>query len=130
MGWNGWPFTRVVILFTSLAFFLVFIQVTLMHYRQNFRHWSQWVPVIELPLLGLNALILTFYNIDLVRWSLMILTIIGIIGGMIGFYMHFSGVGKRVDGYRLNNFLIGPPIILPLLITAMSALALLALYWS
>ena len=53
--WNGWPLNRVVILFTALGFGLIFIQVTLMHYRQNFHHWSQWLPVIALPVLALNA---------------------------------------------------------------------------
>lgn len=50
MAWDGWPFTRVVLLFCAAAALLVLIQVTMNHYRQNFRHWSQWVPIIELPL--------------------------------------------------------------------------------
>ena len=43
--------------------------------------------------------------------------------------MHIRGVGERVDGYKLRNFLIGPPLTLPALITAVSLLGLIALYW-
>lgn len=130
MAWDGWPFTRVVLLFCAAAALLVLIQVTMNHYRQNFRHWSQWVPIIELPLLALVAILVVISNGEGVRSFLMVLGYVGILGGLIGFYMHFRGVGQRVDGYRLHNFLVGPPIILPLLISAISGLALSALYWS
>src|SRR5690606_35417314 len=130
MAWDGWPFTRVVLLFCAAAALLVLIQVTMNHYRQNFRHWSQWVTIIELPLLALAAILVVISNGNGVRSFLMVLGYVGILRGLIGFYMHFTGVGQRVDGYRLHNFLVGPPIILPLLISAISGLALSALYWS
>lgn len=130
MGWDGWPFTRVVLVFSALAFVLIFIQVTLNHYRQNFRALSQWVPVIALPVLALNAFIVAAWNGQGARWMLAVLCCAGIFAGLMGFYKHFRGVGQRVDGYRFHNFLVGPPIILPLFISAVSALALLALYWS
>lgn len=130
MAWDGWPFTRVVLLFSALAFLLVFIQVTMNHYRQNFRHWSQWMPVIALPILSLVAFVVTASNGEGSRTLLMVLCYIGVVEGLFGFYKHLHGVGERVDGYRLHNFLVGPPIILPLLVTSLSGLALLALYWS
>ena len=129
MGWQGWPLARAVILFTSFGFLLIFVQVTLFHYRQNFRHWSQWVPVITLPILALNALMLSFWNLAWIRSFFIILCIADSLGGLSGFYYHLRGVGQRVDGYRLQNFLVGPPVILPLLITALSSLGLLAVYW-
>ncbi len=51
--WNGWPLSRVILLFTSLALLVIFVQVTLFHYRQNFRHWAMWGPVIGAPVIGL-----------------------------------------------------------------------------
>jgi hypothetical protein len=40
------------------------------------------------------------------------------------------GVGQRVGGFsQSQNFLVGPPIVLPLMMSAISALGLLALYW-
>lgn len=128
--WDGWPLDRAVILFTGFGFFLIFIQVALMHYRQNFRHWSQWLPVLALPILAVNAFLLTFVNHPTLRSLFTVLTTVGIIEGVYGFYKHFTGVGKRVDGYRFHNFLVGPPIILPLMISAICALGLLALCWS
>lgn len=130
MGWNGWPFERVAILLASLGFLLIFLQVTLFHYRQNFRHWTQWVPVIALPILALNGLLLTAFNADGVRRVFAILCFADVVGGLYGFYLHLRGVGQRVDGYRLQNFLVGPPVVLPLTISALSLLALLAVYWS
>lgn len=129
MGWQGWPLARMVILFSALGFLLVFVQVTLFHYRQNFRHWSQWVPVITLPILALSAFMLSLWNLPWTRTLFIILCTADALGGLSGFYYHLRGVGQRVDGYRLQNFLVGPPVILPLLITALSALGLLAVYW-
>ncbi|MFC5448611.1 hypothetical protein [Paenibacillus aestuarii] len=48
---------------------------------------------------------------------------------MIGFYFHFRGVGIRVGGWALRNFLIGPPVTLPLMFSALSVLGLIAIYW-
>jgi len=108
----------------------VFVQVTLNHYRQNFRAVSQWVPVVALPILAFAALLVTAGNGEGARWALGALCWFGMVAGLIGFYKHFRGVGQRVDGYRLHNFLVGPPVILPLFVSAFSALALLALHWS
>jgi hypothetical protein len=120
----------VVILFTLPVFLLIWVQVTLLHYRQNFRHWSQWVPVLALPTIALNALLFSLWNLSWLRTLFIILCLGDILGGLIGFYFHLQGVGKRVDGYRLQNFLVGPPVVLPLMITATSVLGLLATYWS
>lgn len=130
MGWDGWPFERVVILFSFFAFLLIFVQVTLFHYRQNFRHWSQWVPVLALPIIALNALLLTVWNGGWIRTLFIIFCVADFLGGFFGFYQHFRGVGQRVDGYKLQNYLVGPPVVLPLMISAISGLALLATYWS
>ncbi len=107
MGWDGWPFTRVTLVFGAAAFLLTFIQVTLNHYRQNFRDFSQWIPVIALPILALAALVVAVWNGEGARWVLIALAYFGIVAGLIGFYKHFRGVGPRVDGYRMHNFLVG-----------------------
>lgn len=128
--WQGWPLERVLLLFAGLAFALIFIQVTLFHSRQNFRHWSMWVPVIETPLFAVLAIVLAFYNPGWLRLTFGLLMWMGLGGGVYGAYLHTVGVGQRVGGYsQSQNFLVGPPIVLPLLISAISALGLLALYW-
>lgn len=129
MFWSGWPWDRVIILFTGLAFLMIGLQVTMFHYRQNFRVWSMWLPVAATPVLGVVAIVMAFYNLPLLRTVFVVLLGIGAVAGIGGFVLHFEGVGERVDGYRINNFLVGPPITLPLMVTAMSVLGIIALYW-
>jgi len=129
MGWTGWPLSRVLLLFTGIAFLMIFIQVTLFHYRQNFRHWAQWLPVLAVPVLGVTALAVGFFNVIWLRMVLMVLLFTGLAAGIFGFVLHVEGVGERVDGYRMQNFLVGPPITLPLMVAAISLLGLIALYW-
>ncbi|WP_047152347.1 hypothetical protein [Aneurinibacillus tyrosinisolvens] len=129
MYWNDWPFQRIVFLFTGIAFLMMFIQVTLFHYRQNFRHWSMWIPVLATPLFGLLLLFLTAYNAPWLRVTLAVLLGVGSAAGVYGSYQHMSGVGERVGGYELRNFLTGPPVMLPGIITALSLLGIAAIYW-
>ena len=129
MGWDGWTLNRVFILAIGLLFLVVFVQVTLFHYRQNFRHWSMWIPVIATPVFGLCMIIYSFFNAEWLLYVLTVLLSVGILAGAFGTYMHIRGVGERVGGYELRNFMTGPPLTLPALVTAESILGLIALYW-
>lgn len=129
MNWLGWHVERILILFTGIAFLMIFIQVTLFHYRQNFRHWSMWIPVLATPVFGLLSVLYGFYNVAWFGQLLAILFVIGFIAGGFGSFMHIRGVGQRVGGYELRNFLIGPPLTLPAMVSAISVLGLIALYW-
>jgi lysylphosphatidylglycerol synthetase-like protein (DUF2156 family) len=129
VNWTGWPIERILILFAGILFLVIFIQVTFFHYRQNFHHWAMWIPVIETPIFGLAALLFSFYNVTWIFWLLTILLAIGVISGLTGTFFHIRGVGERVGGYELRNFLIGPPLTLPAMISAISILGLIALYW-
>ena len=129
LGWDEWSLDRIVILAMGLLFLVIFVQVTLFHYRQNFRHWSMWIPVIATPIFGLGLILFVFYNAGWLLYLMTVLLSIGIIAGLFGTYMHIRGVGQRVGGYELRNFLIGPPLTLPALVSAVSILGLIALYW-
>lgn len=129
MYWSAWSIDRVLILFVSLAFLIMGIQVTMFHYRQNFRHPSMWGPVIAAPVFFVAGIVLTCYNVPGLHTLFLVLMWIGVIAGLIGFYFHFRGVGVRVGGWALRNFLIGPPITLPLMFSALSVLGLIAVYW-
>lgn len=129
MIWDGWPMERLLILLTGIGYLMIFVQVTLFHYRQNFRHWSMWIPVIELPLFGLLSIIFVFFGGNLLFTILAVSFVIGTLSGMTGSIYHFRGIGQRVGGYELRNFLIGPPLMLPGTITAFSLLGLIALFW-
>lgn len=129
LNWNGWPLDRVAILFIGLAFFLIFVQVTLFHYRQNFRHWSMWMPVIATPLFAICLVMLAFFNAGWLYTLLTILLVIGTLAGTYGSFAHIRGVGKRVGGYELRNFLTGPPLTLPAIMTALCIFGLIVLHW-
>ncbi|TDF99479.1 hypothetical protein [Paenibacillus piri] len=129
MNWSMWSIERVLILFVSLAFLMMSIQVTMFHYRQNFNHKAMWVPVISSPIFFITGIILTLYNAGWLHNLFLVLMWFGVVSGLIGFYFHFRGVGVRVGGWALRNFLIGPPITLPLMYSALSVLGLIAIYW-
>ncbi|WP_239625423.1 hypothetical protein [Paenibacillus sp. H1-7] len=96
MNWSMWSIERVLILFVSLAFLMMSIQVTMFHYRQNFHHKAMWVPVISSPIFFLTGVILTLYNVSWLHTLFMALMWLGVVSGCIGFYFHFRGGGVRV----------------------------------
>lgn len=126
--WVGWPVERILFLFLGVVFLAIFVQVTLMHGRQNFRRWAMWLPVLGTPTAGLLALSLVFFNGGALRVLLAAVCAVVGVAGLIGTYFHWDGVGHRVDGFTLSNFLIGPPVMLPVMVTAMSVLGLIILY--
>ncbi|MGC5325318.1 hypothetical protein [Brevibacillus sp. SYSU BS000544] len=128
--WTGWPLERMLLLVVGLAFLLLFIQVTLFHSRQNFRRWAMWLPVLATPVDGVISLFLVFYPVVWVRTLFSVLMWVSIAAGVYGAFLHGAGIRQRVGGFsESQNFLVGPPIILPLMISAMGAVGLLALYW-
>jgi hypothetical protein len=128
MVWNEWTLDRVVLLFVGFAYLFIGIQVTMSHYRQNFHNKAMFAPVILAPINFLAALGLTLLNTNGWYFFMQFLLYLDIVVGLIGFYFHFKGVGVRVGGYTLRNFLVGPPVILPLLFSAMGVLGLIAVY--
>ncbi|AQS59188.1 hypothetical protein [Desulforamulus ferrireducens] len=128
--WEGWPLSKVILLFTGIAMLLISLQVTLYHYRQNFRHWIMYSPVVGGPVIGFLTIALVFYPVPLLRSITIIMLLVGAALGVTGGYLHFNGIGERVGGYgEAQNYLVGPPLILPLMISAMCLLGLIALYW-
>lgn len=127
-GW-GLSINQVLYLFSAVMFIAVAVQSTLFHYRQNFRHWSMWGPVIAAPVLGIASLLLVFNDVSWMRTLYVVLLAVGVVEGLVGSYYHVTGVGDRVGGYKLNNFLVGPPPLLPITVTVASLLGLVAVYW-
>ncbi len=129
MLWTAWPLDRIIILLVSLAYLLLFVQVTMFHSRQNFRNIAMWAPVIGGALIGSVALLLALVNISVLLGVVKVLFWIGALAGLVGFFYHVRGVGQRVDGYVWRNFLVGPPVILPLMFSALGVVGLFAAYW-
>lgn len=129
MFWDGWPLERVLILFVAMAFIMIGVQVGLFHYRGNFRETVMWSPVTATPVLGLTGFGLAFYNALWLRAVYGWLLGIALLVAIGGFIVHLRGVMLRVGGWELRNFLTGPPVVLPLMLSAISALGLIVLYW-
>lgn len=129
MHWTQWTLDRMIILFVAIAFIAIWVQVTLSHYRQNFHHKSMWAPIIASPLFSVTGLALAMVHAGWLVWLFTGLMWVGVLIGSAGFYYHFHGVGVRVGGWTMRNFLVGPPVIMPVLFIAMCALGLIVMYW-
>lgn len=129
MNWTGWTLDRFLILFVGAAYALIGVQVSMSHYRQQFHHRAMWVPVIASPLFVISGIALAVSRTGLLLSVFAVLMWFGVVAGLVGFYYHFHGVGVRVGGFAPRNFLIGPPVVLPIVFTAMAALGLAAVYW-
>lgn len=128
-GWYGWPLERVLLVLLGVMYLAIFVQVTLFHYRQNFRHWSMWIPVLATPLDALGLVTYVIYPVQWIGVTVTVLLAASLLGGLFGSFMHWRGVGERVGGYEVRNFLVGPPVALPSMITGTSLIALIVLFW-
>lgn len=127
--WSGWPLERWLFLIIGVTFLAIFVQVTLFHRRQNFRHPAMWFPVIGTPVLGAFALLITSAPAPMLIGAFAIASAGGALIGIVGTYFHVVGVGQRVAGYTINNFMVGPPPMLPLTVTVVSLLGLVVVFF-
>jgi hypothetical protein len=128
-SWQGWPLDRFLYIFLGLAFLMVWVQLTLFHWRGAFRHIAMWGPVIFTPVIALISIVYGF-----ARGGFLDLLLIGSMGlavleGLGGAYYHFKGIASQVGGFNLRNSTTGPPPVLPLMYMALGALGLLIYYW-
>ncbi len=128
MYWDGWPLERWSILFVSIAFLMIGVQVTLYHYRQSFHNKAMWAPVIETPIFFIAGIVLVCFRTDASVTVWVWLMALAVASGFVGFYFHVRGMPKRVGGVTLRNFTIGPPAMLPLMLSALGAFGLIAIY--
>jgi hypothetical protein len=129
VGWQGWPLERMLYLFLSAAFLLVWIQVTLYHWRGGFRNKIMWGPVLYTPLLILAGIAMAISRQPGVVNVCVALYIIGAVEGLVGVYHHLHGVKEMVGGFNVRNFMAGPPVALAVAYMALSALGALVFYW-
>jgi hypothetical protein len=124
----GWPIAKLLFLTSAFGFVLLGIQVTLFHYRGNFRSLTMWIPVLSAPTLAGLLLLFALWPAYWLRVLLFWFLCIEVLGGLFGFTRHLHGITQRMGGLKLNNVLTGPPIMLPLLLSFLSLLGLLGLY--
>jgi len=120
-------FQRQVAIVTGISALLSGFEAYYSHYKNNFRYWVQWTPVVIAPVLAGVA----FASVKSRRLATTALPAVSILAGAdaaIGFYYHGRGVLRRPGGSKhlLYNIMYGPPIFAPLLFGAAGMLGLLA----
>jgi uncharacterized membrane protein YuzA (DUF378 family) len=126
--WEGWPLQRFFYLFIGLAYLMIWLQVTLFHWRGAFRRWPMWGPVLFAPFLAFMGILFAFIYGQWLNWLLVVLFIIGTIVGLIGVVFHFDGIRHFIGKYSLRNFMVGPPPMMPLMFMMLSLAALLVYF--
>jgi hypothetical protein len=120
-------FQRQVAVVTGISALLSGFEAYYSHYKNNFRYWVQWTPVVIAPVLAGVA----FASVKSRRLATTALPAVSILAGAdaaVGFFYHGRGVLRRPGGSKrlLYNIMYGPPIFAPLLFGAAGMLGVLA----
>lgn len=99
----------------------------LFHYRQNFYHWSLWVPIGLLWSLVVTLFIAEFWPTPFMVHLVIIHSALTGLFHLWGAYLHLIGVGRRVGGQNVHNHMVGPPVILPLIVATVATIDVLRL---
>ncbi|HEY0867018.1 MAG TPA: hypothetical protein VGE01_06560 [Fimbriimonas sp.] len=120
---------RLLYLFLGAAYLLVWIQLTLLHWRGAFHHRMMWGPVVVTPIVVLAAVALGLSRQDATATLFNAAFAIATVVGLIGTYYHLRGVASQVGGFTLRNAATGPPPVLPLIYSALGAFGLIVNAW-
>lgn len=120
-------FQRQVAMVTGVSALLSGFEAFYSHYKNNFRYFAQWTPIIIAPMLAGTA----FASVKSRRLATTALPALSVVAGVdsaVGFFYHARGVLRRPGGSKrlLYNIMYGPPIFAPLLFGAAGMLGLLA----
>ncbi len=102
--WTGWPLERFLYLFVGAAYMMMWIQVSLFHWRGGFRSKFMWGPVLYTPLLFMAAFLMGFWHGGVLDTAYVVIFAIGVLEGMVGFILHARGVASLVGGFNLFGF--------------------------
>jgi hypothetical protein len=120
-------FQKQVAIVTAFSAMLSGFEAYYSHYKNNFRYWVQWTPILLAPTLAAAALA-SIRNRRIGCTALPLLSAAATADAAVGFYYHARGVVRRPGGVRhlLYNIMYGPPIFAPLLFGAAGMIGLLA----
>lgn len=106
--WTGWPLERLLYLFLGLAYTLLWMQLTMLHWHGGFHNKIMWGPVIGTPFIAIIAFVMTFVHGGFVDTTFVVLFAAGVLEGIVGTVMHLRGVASQVGGMTLRNMISGP----------------------
>lgn len=127
--WNGWPFARIYLLLVAVAFLVLGAQVFLFHWRAAFRARTMYLPVVAAPLIAIAGVAAAISRDDPIGWIAVVIFAVGVLGGLLGTFLHLRGVAARIGGFTLRNLTAGPPPLLPVAFAALAVTGGLAVVW-
>jgi hypothetical protein len=129
-AWEGWELGRAVLVFTAVAYVVVWVQLSLYHWAGGFRRRAMWAPVLLTPVVVIGALLGAVRRESPWGWITLVLLALGVVDGLIGLVYHLRGTASQVGGLSVRNVLSGPPPMLPVAYAALGALGVGGLLWN
>ena len=120
-------FQKQVAIVAAVSALLSGFEAYYSHYKNNFRYWVQWTPIVLAPTLAAAA-IFSIRSRRIARTALPLLSAAATADAAVGFYYHARGVVRRSGGTKhlLYNIMYGPPIFAPRLFGAAGMIGMLA----
>jgi hypothetical protein len=120
-------FQKQVAIVTGISALLSGFEAFYSHYKNNFRYWVQWTPIVLAPLLA-GVSFASVKSRRLATTALPALSAAASVDAAVGFFYHARGVLRRPGGRKhlLYNIMYGPPIFAPLLFGAAGMLGTMA----
>lgn len=122
-------FQRSLALIAGFSSILSGLEVAYEHYRGSYSQRVMYTPVILSPTL-FAAAIAGAANRKAARTVLPVVSALAVADGLVGFAFHVRGVHRKPGGWRLpvNNIIMGPPILAPVLFAISGYLGLIAAF--
>jgi len=122
-------FQRSLALIAGFSSILSGLEVAYEHYRGSYSQRVMYTPVILSPTL-FAAAIAGAANRKAARTVLPVVSAVAVADGLVGFAFHVRGVHRKPGGWRLpvNNIIMGPPILAPVLFAISGYLGLIAAF--
>lgn len=120
-------FQRQVAVVTGISALLSGFEAYYSHYKNGFRYWVQWTPIVIAPALA-GVAFGSVKSRKLATTALPALSVVAATDAAVGFFYHGRGVLRRPGGTKhlIYNIMYGPPIFAPLLFGAAGMLGVLA----
>lgn len=116
--------TRLILLYLSINYLIVFVDVLIAHALNRFFPIYEWIPIIYSPIAALSAIALLIHPKP--GWNKYLnisINLIGVIIGVLGFGFHLQGAsaGNVVSFTGLTS---GNPVFAPLAFVALGSIGI------
>ncbi|EGW36974.1 hypothetical protein [Desulfosporosinus sp. OT] len=117
--------TRIILLYLSINYLIVFLDVFIAHALNRFFPVYEWIPVIFSPIAALSAILLFVKpKPGMTKFFNFVTNAIGVIIGILGFGFHLQGASAG-DAVSFSGLTSGNPVFAPLAFVALGSIGLL-----